>query len=498
MYCDKYILKIYTLNDYQFPTLEGFKHGTQAFKLLWTSNQFIHLTKLHESYFVDSNLSYEATLSNIYGILDVGICSIFIGISKVSEFTLGSTQVGDICRIESIKAVALPKDCAIADYKTDSFNKNRTVNNTATSDTVKTYISMIHAFFSNKENYLYYSLHINLTRPLYHSLTSEQRISNTTPISEHIDACTHDTIENSSNTHSSSNSSVQWKFSSKDQLSQLDTSEDIFIPKSKHRESYHWNNQLFYLMPLNIHHMFSPVIKGYVSCLTLPVQLNNYTDVVLYVLLICRQSSKHVGTRYFARGLAKVSEFKHLYAAANASEVEQVVFMSYKINGDTLITPVQSYCILRGSCPLTWGQRPDYTLKPRPVIYNDNQLERFSGYINYVKDQHEFGHIYCIDLLDSTNPKEKKLREVYASVVKDYNSTSSGEPSIEYTTFNFNLNLRELKKANNSVISQDVASSMKSRFMSSIPQDSHYYASSTFHISKSIQQVTHQVNIFSG
>lgn len=203
-------------------------------------------------------------------------------------------------------------------------------------------------------------------------------------------------------------------------------------PIRDYQDMFVWNHYLLDPARANLKNVYDwchPVIHGYVDQSSLDVFGRR-----IYITIIARRSRHFAGARFLKRGT------NDLVYVANDVESEQIVSealtTSFHAPGPRLYTnpTYTSYVQHRGSIPLFWTQdntgvtpKPDIDLSLVDPFYSaaalhfDNLFERYGAPVialNLIKARERtpreskllYEYKYCIDYLNQSLPKEKKIR----------------------------------------------------------------------------------------
>ena len=135
-------------------------------------------------------------------------------------------------------------------------------------------------------------------------------------------------------------------------LATLNTGESYSINKNLN-QNYCWNyNLLKQFLNIQTNNITKVVINGFVGIKEIkgitPEQSFNF-------ILISRKDKRRSGVRYIVRGNDDIGN------SANFAETEEII--TYREKNDEQLM-ILSYFILRGSVPLSWGQKRDLSYNP--------------------------------------------------------------------------------------------------------------------------------------
>ena len=163
---------------------------------------------------------------------------------------------------------------------------------------------------------------------------------------------------------------------------------------------FQWNRRLTAAFPSSFSKVLPCVVRGYIG-------IKKLKDSTISVALCSRQSVRHAGTRYNARGI------DDLGVPANFILSEQVVWN--RASG-----LVSSYRLLRGSIPRRWEQPADLTFKPRATISSNesarDEVVLHMGMLGALYGDCEF---HCVDTT-SMSALELPLSCGFAAGVAEY------------------------------------------------------------------------------
>ncbi|ELP89775.1 recessive suppressor of secretory defect, putative [Entamoeba invadens IP1] len=187
-------------------------------------------------------------------------------------------------------------------------------------------------------------------------------------------------------------------------------------------ERYLWNANLVKRFPnddiVNKYYKL-PLICGFVGKAESAVEPDVVSNVVIKkveLVLISRRSNKHVGRRFYTRGVDENGN------CANHVETEQLVIV-----GDNICSYVQ----LRGSVPVRWSQVPNFKYKPKIAICKD-ETENVEGMRKHFEEVlKRYDTVKAVSLVDQKG-SELRLGQKYEEVV---HQLSNPKISIECVDF---------------------------------------------------------------
>ncbi|CAG0886914.1 unnamed protein product [Darwinula stevensoni] len=180
-----------------------------------------------------------------------------------------------------------------------------------------------------------------------------------------------------------------------------------------------------------LHRYCLPIIHGFVA-----IQIAAIHGKVFSLVIISRRSVFRAGTRFLVRG---VDSEGHV---ANYVETEQIV----EYYGERA-----SWVQTRGSIPVYWSQYPNLRYKPKPTLTpNANHTNAFTNH--FQTEIFSYGSQVLVNLVDQKG-SEKKLEEIYATMVKNAN-----QPNVRYEAFDFHKECAKMRWDRLSILIDKLAS----------------------------------------